>query len=395
MSRKRFSKFALAAFLAYWMLFGGSLFWFGWTPLLFVASMGIMYIWAARSLPRSRLPALLGPALLLFLASLISMLANLDIFWTGVARLLVGLTGIMALLAGAGTKTDELLDILFISGWIWLPGWVLLRSVDWVDNRNLAAVWPMVMILVILVKRKPVWLALPFLAALVFLGSRGAILGLGLGLLAWKRPQLNWKKAALVAVVGVAALGVLALVRPQNAFNRILYWDQVANALEGGRIWLGVGPGGLFARHMIVEPGSNPPRYHVHAHNLLVQVLAESGLVGALAFLAAMIWILQAGVRRGRQAPVLIAILGHCLVDFPLYFPGPLLVFMLLAGSLPGRDLLTPVLAVLKAGLAPVSVGRYSTNRAGRSLPSGSLVPNTIHSEATRPLDRSRQSRQR
>jgi hypothetical protein len=67
---------------------------------------------------------------------------------------------------------------------------------------------------------------------------------------------------------------------------------------------------------------------------LLVQVLAELGLVGLLAMVGSGAWLRRAGLCWGWQWPILTALLAHSLVDLPLYFPGPLLIFMLLAGSL-------------------------------------------------------------
>jgi O-antigen ligase len=192
-----------------------------------------------------------------------------------------------------------------------------------------------IFVLVILAKGKPWWWAIPHVAVLFALGSRGAILGLSVGLLVWKRPRLTWGQAALFTTVGLGVLWVLTIYRAQEAFNRFAYWSQALDALVDHNIWLGLGPGGIAARRVILEPGSlpGPGGFHLHAHNFIVQWTAETGLVGLTALLIALVWILKARIHWRWQLPILAAILVHCLVDFPLYYPGPLLVFMAIAGS--------------------------------------------------------------
>jgi O-antigen ligase len=195
----------------------------------------------------------------------------------------------------------------------------------------------MMAVLLILAKGKPWWWLLPHMAALVVLGSRGAVLGLAVGLVAWYRPRINLRRALLLVVLGAALLVGLTAYRPGNAINRISYWKQATRAWLRHDPWLGLGLGGIYVRSVVLEPGRSPYRtssYQPQVHNILMQVLVETGIVGVFAFAAAAAWALRGKLEGQVQWAILAAILAHCMVDLPIYYPGPLLLFMLLAGSL-------------------------------------------------------------
>jgi hypothetical protein len=344
------------------MLFGGGLAWKGWVPTAFTLSLMGLSILAFRAFVNGCQPVLLKPFLLLGLAAIISLLVNRDILFQSLGWISVLFFGFCALLAGANIGEQRLLQGLYWAGWIWLILWPLPRAWGWIDNRNLLCVWPMIFVLVILAKGKPWWWAIPHVVVLFALGSRGAILGLSVGLLVWKRPRLTWGQAALFATVGFGVLWALTIFRAQEAFNRFAYWAQALDSLVDHNIWLGLGPGGIAARRAVLEPGSlpGPGSFHQHAHNFIVQWTAETGLVGLTALLISFFWILKARIHWRWQLPILAAILVHCLVDFPLYFPGPLLVFMAIAGSeyrrltsaTPNR-ISSPPNKAFKAGISP------------------------------------------
>jgi hypothetical protein len=224
------SKWALPIFLAFWMLFGGSLFWRGFVPVALAISLIGFGIWALAALRRGQRPALMGPALVMALAYPISIAGNLDIFPRTLGGLPVLLFGLAALAVGAYLGEERLLESFFWAGWIWLALWPLPRLWGWVDNRNLLAVWPVLSALAILAVGKPWWWVLPHLGVLILLGSRGGILGLCLGLIVWRRPRINARQAVLFAAVGLAFLWTLAVYRPREAIYRFSYWLQAIEA---------------------------------------------------------------------------------------------------------------------------------------------------------------------
>jgi hypothetical protein len=280
---------------------------------------------------------LLSAALVIGLAAVISTGGNLDILLQALGWLAVLLFGLSALVVGADLGEERLSSGLFWAGLLWLVLWPLPRAFGWIDNRNLTSVWPAMAVIVLLYRGKPWWWALPYIGVLVLMGSRGAILGLSVALLIWYRPRWNARQVALLAVVGLVFLGALTALRPRQAFNRFEYWRLSFQALVDHNLWIGLGPGGIAARRTLLEPGADPSlsqSYHLHAHNLLIQVLTELGLLGVLALGLSAIKALRTPIHGRWQLPILAGVLIHCLVDLPLYFPGPLLIFMLIAGSM-------------------------------------------------------------
>jgi hypothetical protein len=344
-------KWSLPIFLAFWMLFGGSLFWRGFVPAALAISILGLGSWALAALRSGQRPVLMKPALALALAFPISIAGNLDIFPQTLGGLPLLLFGLAALAVGACLGEERLIEGFFWAGWIWLALWPVPRLWGWVDNRNLLAVWPVVSALVILTSGKPWWWALPHLGVLILLGSRGAILGLCLGVIVWRRPRINARQTILFAAVGLAFLWTLTAYRPREAIYRFSYWIQAIEAVAEHNPWIGLGPGGVYARHTILEPNDPlgmSPYFHMHAHNLFIQVLAELGLIGIAALGVAAYGVARVHPQGRWQIVVLAALLVHSMVDLPLYFPGPLLAFMLIAGSVGAR----------RSGLQPVTSNR-------------------------------------
>ncbi|WP_345099249.1 O-antigen ligase family protein [Chelativorans composti] len=135
-----------------------------------------------------------------------------------------------------------------------------------------------------------------------------------------------WAVIAVVAVLGVYALGTLALFeeRELTDINRAIF---ARTTLMG--IWdnwlLGVGYGNSQTAYQIYEdPGSIYYYYVNHAHNDFLEVIFEGGLLAAL-LLALYLCLLMAQIMQVRhnqfQKAAFLAILfvlAHSVVDYPL-----------------------------------------------------------------------------
>ncbi|OYV40920.1 MAG: O-antigen polymerase [Thiomonas sp. 20-64-5] len=198
-------------------------------------------------------------------------------------------------------------------------------------------------------------------AVLVLIAVRGA----------WRSPR--W--SALVAVPVLYALWWLALReadhlgwisfldavtrqidQPVNA--RALIWRNAWQVFEH-LPWFGAGWGqlGWGLQHAALHHALRPlPLDNIdNAHDLILQLLAETGLVGTVPVAAvALVWLwrgARAWMQRGRAAPdgppplpltawMGVAFLGlHSLVEYPLWYLYFLWVFAFLAGWMDGFDL--------------------------------------------------------
>ena len=159
-------------------------------------------------------------------------------------------------------------------------------------------------------------------------GSRGAWVGLAVGLAAVGAVGISWKQAAAVGA-GLALLVAGALVAGGEAADKLdpsglssgsartraLIWQGTASMIADDPV-LGIGPGRYLyefpayqpAEHAALERGVRPDQ----AHSIPLHVAAESGIpaaIGASAFIGA---ALIAAVRRSRQrdAAALVALGG-------------------------------------------------------------------------------------
>lgn len=185
---------------------------------------------------------------------------------------------------------------------------------------------------------------------------------------AWRSPR--W--AALVAVPVLYALWWLAL-READHLGWISFLDAVTRQLDqpvNARAliwrnawqvfahlpWFGAGWGqlGWGLQHAAIHHALHPlPLDNIdNAHDLILQLLAETGLVGTLPVLAvALVWLwrsARAWMQLGRAAPddatplpltawMGVAFLGlHSLVEYPLWYLYFLWVFAFLAGWMDG-----------------------------------------------------------
>lgn len=231
------------------------------------------------------------------------------------------------LLLGAWLRGADLRGGLVLFAMYWPAVWAGLShfNPNGYGNRNIIGVWFVVAALVLLTSNhRLAWLgALLNVAALLYIGSRGAIIGLWAGLLVqmWRWPAARrWLWAAILAAP------LLLWWRPHTAIYRLWYWQQGLAAWWSAP-WLGLGFGGLQAACWIPEPGGG---CQIHAHNLAVYTLAEFGLVGLLGLLLGLGLLLAHSQRPRWSWALLVALLAHAVVDVPMFWPGPLALFVVL-----------------------------------------------------------------
>jgi hypothetical protein len=244
--------------------------------------------------------------------------------WTNPAWLPI--TGLaVALLVIAALGGADLRRALVLFGWYWPPCYLLASAVGHWDNRNIAAVWSVAAVLALTTtgqKRDYVAIAAN-VALLLWLGSRGAALGLWAGLLVlwWPVKPARWSLLASLLV-----LPLLVWLRPDTAGYRFDYWRGALAAWQTSP-WWGVGYGGLQAGCWLPEPVND---CQLHAHNLFVHVLAEFGLVG-LVWLLVGLYLLAISTRPRWEWALIAALLAHSLVDLPLFWLGPAALFVVVA----------------------------------------------------------------
>lgn len=220
--------------------------------------------------------------------------------------------------------------------WLAAASPVIWLASGWADNRNIQAVWPAVFALAAIYRRSV--LAGIALGLLLYLGSRGAWIGFGAGLLVLIWPYLGRRWRWSITLASGALLVLLVLMRQDTAVNRMYYWGDALLAWEQSP-FVGVGLGGLYIGQFIQEPGQ--AYFQPHAHNQLITWLATTGLVGIVA-LAASVYLFtvrhtQLVIARWQWA-IFAALAAHGLVDDPLWWPGPLVLAGLLLGSIKYRS---------------------------------------------------------
>ena len=350
----------LGAFLGFWAVFGGVLIGQGAIPLVLLLSIAVLSVlavfdWVNKN-PIDK-KALVLPVFVFLLAIVVSIAKN-------------GFTGYQAFFYGAGVlvfmlSAQDLQKPLSVAAWVWLVGSLGMIAAGYFDDRNLIGYWGAFFAL-LMFARRGLWRitsTLPFVGMLVLSGSRGAVIAMGAGLVALYWPQLWARKKLLFSVGAVSAIGLAALVllRVGTSNSRLYYWE-ASTQLFFTHPLAGVGPGGILSQRLIpdvgvhrayislgldgqmmgsalteLQPGSEGLRtYAPHAHNLFFQVLAEMGLVGmaALAFSGWWLWRKRTEIHlEGWQRATIAAALAHSMVDLPLWWFGPLLVFMAVLGS--------------------------------------------------------------
>lgn len=197
--------------------------------------------------------------------------------------------------------------------------------------------------------------------------TRGAILGAAAGMAAMI--IVRWRRAAVPRVAALAVIAALAVATYQPMLNRAFSME--IEKLASGRIvafaaaWkmftespvFGVGPGCFAYAYfdyatkvypsMIEYAVAGRQFIFAETHNDHLQVLAETGLIGYVLFLAALITLGSISVKpiegpertrfsRLSAAPLATALFALAVFQFPLYLAAPVTAFVFVAALAAG-----------------------------------------------------------
>jgi putative inorganic carbon (HCO3(-)) transporter len=212
-------------------------------------------------------------------------------------------------------------------------------------NPNMLGSYLLLIIPLALTLRKKAWIAAPLIIGLIMTQSIGATLSLfivtilyfllrqgksGKGTLACLAAAIT----AMIAIVILRSNGTPDIFQPLFSFKlRLDYWRQTWHIIQ---------------QHPLIGGGLghfNLP-YARYAHNLYLQLWAETGLPGIMAFLLLMITLAHAGwtkIKNSTDKTLTIALicsacgfLIHNLVDFSFYMPEISFIWCVLLGLLLG-----------------------------------------------------------
>ena len=288
-------------------------------------------------------PALRWPALALLGAMAASWAANPELNPAIVQFIFAG-TALAGMFTAAWIGADTLRRALVLAAPLWLIGLIGVGTgLGIIPNKNIIGFWCMFFIIVLLADLSAkdrltladkINLALVVVLAglLLLVESRGAMVAVIAAVLVIKPPKLTPLRVGLFAAGALVLLTALALLEPVNLINRAYYWSATVQAAAGHNPLFGLGPGGILARGILPEPGTLA--LQPHAHNFIVHVFGELGLIGLAALLWGLIWSYR---RRAWFQPwqlaLTVGVLTHSLIDHPLFYLSPLLVFMMVLGS--------------------------------------------------------------
>jgi O-antigen ligase len=406
--------------------------------------------WSAFTIPRVALvPAILLAAIgAQWLAGRIAFpqVALLDALFLLWAALLACLGAALARDLGPGPLVSTMTRALVVGGLIsavvatiqfcrWpAPEWLVFADAVPATNlgqRNHAAdyLWLAVVSTIGLRLRgeMPAWLTAAVLSALVLgaalTGSRGPIAyGVLLTILGawwWRHEGTAAARSALVLSAATSAgfLAVSALLAVGGQFDLVGAGGSAVDRLTFGTLsgdprltlwrnawsifvdtpWLGCGAGNYPWRSFELASLTPPGQLALpaeHAHNLILQWLAEYGLIATLAVVAVLAWWLRDALRARLDAErwwllgVLAVIGGHSLLEYPLWYGYFLSPFAVLLGAGDARTAsvamprgrLIYALATVLAGLAMADLWRDeqriedSVYRAGSPQATAGLI---------------------
>lgn len=253
-------------------------------------------------------------------------------------------------------RRGSLLGFAFVMGaaiglWAWLSEpaaypwrveFPFLNGVRWIGTYGLVAICLPAAVRGAAPRTVLAWQAAGWLAVW-WSGSRGALGGAALAalLLVALSPQRRRTAATMLAAAAVGALLSLPVSMPEHLMGLSRLWNstvggdgvsfgsgrgelwQTTFAAWQTRPWLGIGPDGVLP---VVAPLGA-----AHAHNTVLQALAEGGVVAGVPFLVALGAMLAAAARAALQtrdavrvgaAAYLVALMANGLLDGILYDPG-------------------------------------------------------------------------
>jgi len=289
---------------------------------LYIAGNMLIIVAISWSIYRRRWPPF-APVLGWVLVGLgLSMAANLGAIAAGLVRLWLLLIAVSVMTITSYLPSAAIVSGLRLAALDLLPVWGLCWLSGWTDSKNIMAFYPMILFSLSLTSTS--WASMGVCAAfLAGLGCRGAVLGSIVSTSFLIYPYLR-RHFKLYATMGaVSFVGLVSLSRGSSA-ERVVYLGQAAAAFLSSP-WFGVGLGEL------------PSLGLLHAHNFIISLAAETGLIG-LGFTAIAAWrlyqIRHNFIIERWHVAVLLTVLAHSMVDEPLWWPGPLLTFAVILGSI-------------------------------------------------------------
>lgn len=248
-----------------------------------------------------------------------SMVANLNAIPAGLCRLWLLLIAVSVMTITSYLPHEKTFNGLRLAAVCLLPVWAIFWMLGWFDNKNILAFYPMIFLALSLTTV----MVGGYVAFLAVLGCRGAVLGSIVSTSFLIYPYIRRYFKLYVTIGAISFVGLVSL-SPGSSAARVIYLGQAAAAFLSSP-WFGVGLGEL------------PSLCLLHAHNFLISLAAETGLIG-LGFTAIAAWrlyqIRHNFIIERWHVAVLIAVLAHSLVDEPLWWPGPLLTFAIILGSI-------------------------------------------------------------
>jgi O-antigen ligase len=174
--------------------------------------------------------------------------------------------------------------------------------------------------------------AIVLLVGLFLTKSRAAVsIGLLCTIIYWAKAV---KSPARVAIGGMVALGCLIMFLngrgDVSIINRIVWWNSawrmfIAHPMKG------VGWGNFGNTYLSLR--STVSENTIYAHNIILQVLAESGIIGMCGGVGFMLWRLK---KMSLRSPHVLAITGfllYNLFDYSFYIPSHMFAFFVLLYS--------------------------------------------------------------
>ncbi len=280
--------------------------------------------------------------------------ASGDAHWTRQTRLARGVYFLLALGAGMAVfgvlglrVTDKFLPLSVIYNALPQVDVSFLNPRGFTPNIVAGALAPLVPLAFAFAwmqqrKRRALALVIALLmASVIFLTqSRGALLGLALGfgvMLLWRVPRAGW-----LILIALLLGGSFLILNPMRDVGALLF-DDSANTVKGRiELWeralfilrdfpfTGIGLGAFESNVLVLYPlfENTPGEPIPHAHNLYLQMGADYGVGGFIAFLALVTTTLGVGIHNARRLRAtregwlaigllasVVAFLGHGLLD--------------------------------------------------------------------------------